>query len=811
MDQYSNPAPGAPGQFSNWTTGGKTGIGRALNPGSEVSFTLGKGILNEVYYPREDIACIRECGFIVGDGDRWFSDERMHTACKQRPIAPGVPAWILDNRCYQDYYRLEKTILIDPMRNCILQHVRFRRKKKHAPLSLYVFLTPHLYNNGSENEAWVEDYMGMPMLFARGGGLTLALACSAGWRQRTVGFIGASDGYADVRDHYRLTRRYDYAGKGHVQLCAEPGDDEFVLAIGFGHFPHDAGHQARSSLLDGFKISKDQYVSEWKAWHRSLRARMKGHVKGRYLRESAAVLRIGESRRYPGGIIASLSIPWGEARGVNEGLGYHLVWPRDLVESAWGFLALKSERDVLRILNYLFATQQADGRWSQNQWLDGRPCLKGLQMDQVALPLLLVDSCYHSGLLDKARWARLLPGVRKAVSFLLHWGPWTGEDRWEQQSGLAPFTLATQIAALLAIAALFEASGENGKAQYCRETADAWNELIEAWTYVRGTEMAKRHGVDGYYVRINPYYAPVNDVKDRPIRVHHRPGGEGELPIGEVVSVDALALVRFGLRRPDDPRILDTIRVIDAELKTDLPGGPCWHRFTADGYGEDDEGNPFTGIGKGRCWPLLTGERAHYEIAAGHVGRAKELFRTMEDFSWQGLLPEQVWDADDIPEQELYKGKFTGSAMPLTWTQAEYIKLAVSLHREKVFDMPVQPQRYLKDGHHSHLLIWRFDRPLMGGGHSSGNDGHNAGGMDPSGEGATGGATKTHLRVELFAAACVRWSSDAWASTNEVQTTDSGLGIHYADLPLPSGGSIAFTFYWEESGHWEGKNFTVGL
>ena len=802
MDQYSNPAPGAPGQFSNWTTGAKTGIGRALNPGSEVSFTLGKGVLNEVYYPREDIACIRECGFIVSDGVRWFSDERIHTHRKQRALATGVPAWLLENQCCQDHYRLEKTIIIDPLRNCALQQVKFRRMKKSALLSLYVFLTPHLHNNGSENEAWVDDYMGIPMLFATGGGLTLAMACSCGWRKRTVGFIGVSDGYADVHDHHQLTRQYSYAGKGHVQLCAEPDGSEFVVAIGFGRQPDDAAHQARSSLLDGFGIAKEQYMSEWKAWHRSLRAGMKGHPKGRYLKESASVLRISESRRYPGGIIASLSIPWGDAKGVNDGLGYHLVWPRDLVESAWGFLALNTERDVLRILNYLFATQEADGRWSQNQWLDGRPCLEGLQMDQVALPLLLVDSCFSRGLLDKARWARLLPGVRKAVSFLLHWGPFTQQDRWEQQSGLSPFTLATQIAALLAAAAMLDDSGETGPAQFCRETADVWNEQIEEWTYVRGTETAKRNDVEGYYVRINPFYAPLEEVKDRRVRIHHHPGSEGELSLGDVVSVDSLALVRFGLRRPDDPRILDTIRVIDAQLKSELPGGSCWRRFTGDAYGEDDAGHPFAGIGKGRCWPLLTGERAHYEIAAGHIGRAKELFKAMEGFSWNGLLPEQVWDGEDIPEKGLFKGRYTGSAMPLTWTQAEYIKLAVSLHREKVFDMPAHTaKRYSKGGHHSHLLIWRFDRPLMG------RVARNGSAARPDGTG--GDVSKTHLRLELFAAACIRWSADGWTTTNEAKTADSGLGIYYADLPLPSHGSVVFTFKWKESGRWEGKDFRV--
>ena len=144
--------------------------------------------------------------------------------------------------------------------------------------------------------------------------------------------------------------------------------------------------------------------------------------------------------------------------------------------------------------------------------------------------------------------------------------------------------------------------------------------------------------------------------------------------MGELVSVDALALVRFGLRAATDPRILNTIKVIDAKLKTDTPSGPCWHRYNKDGYGEDAKGNLYSGAGIGRAWPLLTGERAHYEIAAGNLDKAKELLNTMESFANNSLFPEQIWDTVDIPEKGLFLVKHSGSAMPLTWAHAEYIK-----------------------------------------------------------------------------------------------------------------------------------------
>jgi glucoamylase len=792
MNKHGNPAPGGPGQFSPWTCGGKTGIGRALNPGSEVSFTIGKGVLNEVYFPREDIACIRNCAFVAADGAAFFSDERSQTVQKMKMLAAGVPAYKLENHCPEGRYRIHKTIIADPRRDVVLQHIRLWGDK--PDLHFYLYLTPHLHNQGSSNEAWIEMYKGSPMLFASGGGLSLALACSAGWRQHTVGFIGVSDGFSDVAEHRALTRRYDYAGLGNVQLCAEPeaAGGEFVIAIGFGQTPEDAAQQARSSLLDGFDLSMEQYVHEWKSWHHGLAGkRRKNAVKSKYLRESAAALRIAESRRYPGGIIASLSVPWGEAHGVNDGLGYHLVWPRDLVESAWGFMALGAENDALRILNYLFSTQDGDGKWPQNMWLDGRPCLPSLQMDEVALPLLLLDSCSHRGLLDKERRRRYLPAVRKAVGFLLRHGPYSPQDRWEQQAGLTPFTLAVEIGALLAAASMLEHCEEHELADYCRTTADHWNAQIEEWTYVRGTKTALKHGVDGYYMRVNPWFAPAQEVKDRVTRIKHHSDSGGDIAVGEIVCVDALALVRFGLRRPDDPRILNTVRVIDGELRRELPQGNSWRRFTKDAYGEDERGRAFvvTDHGQGRCWPLLNGERAHYELAAGNVQAARELFKTMEDLSYKGFFPEQVWDADDLPDMGLLKGQYTGSAMPLTWTQAEYIKLAVSLKQGSIFDMPTHTRRrYIEHQHRSSMAVWRFDRPFFPPGYAP-----------------------DLLRVELFAPARLRWSTDEWETVSEETTVDIGGGLHYADLRITGSARVVFTFFWTESRRWEGRDFRLSF
>ncbi|MBP1778073.1 MAG: Glucan 1,4-alpha-glucosidase [candidate division NC10 bacterium] len=259
------------------------------------------------------------------------------------------------------------------------------------------------------------------------------------------------------------------------------------------------------------------------------------------------------------------------------------------------------------------------------------------------------------------------------------------------------------------------------------------------------------------------------------------------------MSPDALALVRFGLRAADDPRIRNTVAAIDATLRTETATGPVWHRYTQDGYGEHGDGSAFDGTGVGRGWPLLAGERAHYELARGDVAEATRLLQVMAaQTSPGGLIPEQVWDAPDNPGRELFNGRPSGSAMPLVWAHAEYIKLLRSLRDGRVFDMPPQPvQRYQVEKIASPFAMWRFNHKCR---------------RIPAGK---------RLRIELLAPALIHWSVDDWQTAQDAATVDSTLGIHFADLPtdgLPAGCTVAFTFLWLDEKRWEGVNFaqTVG-
>jgi len=793
-------APGWPGIPARWTSSAKSGVGTALSSKSSVWFTLSHGIFNEIYYPRIDQACVRDMGLIVTDGAEFRSEEKRDANTEVHWMADGVPAFRLVNTCRQGRYKIEKTILTDPQRDAVLQQTTFSALSGQlSDYRLYVLLAPHLGNQGAGNTAWVGEYKGLEMLFAQRNGSALALACSVPWQKRSVGYVGISDGWQDLMSHGELLWDHTRAEDGNVALTGEvalgEGDGTFLLALGFGRNAAEAGNRARGALQDGFESARDGYSRRWTGWQESLLPldREQTHDRQNLYRVSTSVLRSHEAFNFPGGIIASLSIPWGFNKGDNDLGGYHLTWPRDLVESAGGLLATGCHKEVRRVLGYLQATQEADGHWAQNMWLDGSPFWNGIQMDETALPVLLVDLARRKGVLSAADVTRFWPMVRQAVSYLVCNGPVSPQDRWEEDPGYAPFTIAAEVAALLAAADLAELSREPSVVTYLRQTADAWNSSIERWMYVTESDWCRNYDVRGYYVRIAPVDAAecASRFKKR-IHVKNLAPGKGSLLAVHQVSPDVLALVRFGLRSADDPRILDTIKVVDSLLKVETAQGPIWHRYNGDGYGEQDNGEPFDGIGRGRAWPLLTGERAHFELASGRFEEARRLQGTFESLaSVEGLFPEQTWDEPDLPERELFFSKPSGSAMPLAWAHAEYLKLLRSLCDGRVFDMPPQPvQRYQVDKIESPWLIWRFNHKLR---------------SLPAGK---------KLRIETQVPALVYWSVDAWNTVHNAASFDPGLGMHIVDLDtalLPEGGRVIFTFYWPDAGNWEETDFIVGI
>jgi glucoamylase len=792
-------APGWPGIPARWTSSYKVGAGTALNQHSRVWFTLSHGILNEVYFPRVDQACTRDMGFLVTNGHDFFSEEKRHCTFENRPIELGIPAFELINTEMEGRYRIHKEVLTDPYRNVVLQKVRFEPLQGQlSDYKLYALLSPHLANCGMGNTGWIGDYKGFPMFFAQHDGTALSLASSAPWKKMSVGFVGTSDGWQDLSQHFQMEWEYTRAENGNIAMTGEIDlaacNGEFVLALGFGSISTEAGQHARSTLLEDYAETRQHYVLQWSNWQKTLLDLDDPKREFDLYRSSTAVLRTHESKDFLGGIIASLSIPWGFNKGDEDLGGYHLVWPRDLVETAGALLAAGAVTDAVRVLRYLEVTQEAAGNWAQNLWLDGRPYWTGVQMDETAFPVLLLDLLRREAPDSLGKLDRWWPMVRKAVSFILRNGPVTQQDRWEEDAGYSPFTLAAEISALLAGADIADLTGHTDQAQTMRDTADAWNDNIERWVYATGGELAEQLGIEGYYVRIAPPDADIAGAASPTqgfVPIKNRPPGDDGQRAYHIISPDALALVRFGLRAPDDPRILNTLRAIDALLSVELPQGPCWYRYNGDGYGEHKDGSAFDGTGIGRPWPLLAGERGHYAVAAGHADEAAAMLTVIENSTTgqSRLLPEQVWDEADIPSLELFRGKPTGSACPLVWAHAEYIKLRRSIRDGKIFDQaPQTVKRYLVDKNVRQVFGWRFNNKTR---------------SIPRNKA---------LRIVLLTPGRVHWTLDNWTTSHDTDTRDTGLGTYVVDLPtasLPAGGQVVFTFFWPAESRWEGVDYVV--
>ncbi len=489
------------------------------------------------FIPRADYIALRDAALIVTGPDGFFSDERYHTESSTSYLTlDGIPAFRVENRCLQGRYQLIKQVIADPRRDVLLQQVRFEPWQSAVEnFRLFVILSPCLGNQGSDNSGWLDSFRHQPMLLARGGLHCLAAATSASWVRRSVGYVGVSDPWQDLYGHGGITRTFDQADHGHVAIAGEIDlvrcGGEFILALSFDDTPEGAALNATLSLSRPFDATRQAYVEEWNRWLQN-RERLDAEERGEWaataltLREkpdqsrprawleadraarslyrtSLMSLRVHRAKRFTGGGVASLSVPWGASRPKDAG-GYHITWVRDLVEEACGFLAAGKPEETRDALDYLKATQLPAGGWPQNMWLDGAAYGGGMQLDEAALPTLLVDLGEREGVLNQEEVKAAWPMVQQSSRFLIARGPSTGQDRWENAPGLSPFTLATEVAALLIAARLAEQFDDALAAQYFRETADLWNDLIEEWTYVRRTPLAKRIGVDGYYIRIAP-------------------------------------------------------------------------------------------------------------------------------------------------------------------------------------------------------------------------------------------------------------------------------------------------------------------
>lgn len=781
-------APNGPGIEPRWTRASKDAVGTSVSAASHIWFTASQGVIDEVYWPTIDRPQIRDLQFLVTDGETFFHDERRHLETHTEQIDPDALAVRVVNTDPEGRYRIVKEIVTDPDQSALLIRVQFEPDPEwEDKLRLFALCAPHLDIGGWGNTGHVEKVGNRTVLTANKGDTWLALGASIALKRASVGYVGVNDGWQDLARHLDLTWEHEAAYDGNIALTAEldlSGPAAFTLALTFSDHRHGAVTALLQALGHSFQSLRDKFIQQWQATGDALLPLEEASGDGGALyRTSRSLLRAHEDKLYPGALIASLSIPWGEAKGDHELGGYHLVWTRDMVNSATGLLAAGNTDIPMHALIYLAASQLPDGGFHQNFWVTGDPYWTGVQLDEVAFPILLAWRLLRAGALDDFDPFDM---VLRAAGYLVRNGPATPQERWEELGGYSPSTLASNIAALTCAATMCNEHGDHETAEFLQTYADFLECHIEPWTVTtEGTILAD---TPRHFVRITPPDGAAPDPNHAVVHIANRPdGARREFSVKEIVDAGFLELVRYGIRRPDDPLIEDSLRVIDATIKTQLDEGPVWYRYNHDGYGQRDDGGPFVWWGVGRPWPLLTGERGHYELAAGRSTAPH--IAALEAFAHGiGLLPEQVWDGDDQHDQLLFRGRPTGAAMPLMWAHAEYIKLLRSTIDGRVFDfIPEVADRYWTRDACQPTEVWKPNR-------------------QPST--VTRGWT---LRIQHPEPFDLIWTADEWQEVTETPSVQTRVGVSYVDIPVGTAldGPIRFTF--RREGRWEGRDYAIDI
>lgn len=788
---------GWPGIPPHWTHGGKDGVGTSYSASSRIWFTIWHGIVTEVYYPTVDRAQLRDLQLLITDGRSFFHEEKRHLQCTGcGRLSDHTLGYRAINADPQGRYEIVKEVIADPHQCCVLQHIELRGDEGFVScLRLYALCAPHLEVGGWGNNGYVTEIAGRRILVAEKQGTWLALGATVPFSRLSCGYVGASDGWTDLHEDFRMDWEFDRALDGNIALTGEidlGGRRDFTLGLAFGATQHNAVTTLLQSIGIPFGEQHHRYVQQWDraVSPKILPLDRVSSDGGRLYHGSFSLLRAHEDKSYPGAFIASMSIPWGEAKGDEDMGGYHLVWTRDMVNSAASLLAAGDNETPLRALIYLAVCQLPDGSFPQNFWIDGEPYWRGIQLDEVAFPLILA---WHLERGNALRDFDPYTMVMRGATFLVQHGPVTQQERWEEASGYSPSTLASNIAALISAAGFARARGDAETAQFLEEYADFLEGHVEAWTVT--TQGTLVPGIPRHYIRILPASiddpSPTEDPNNGVLTLANQPpGGRYEYPAREIVDAGFLQLVRFGIRKPDDPLMVDSLAVVDAVLKVDTPFGPCWRRYNHDGFGQREDGSSYDGWGRGRAWPLLTGERGLYELAAGHD--PGPYIRAMEGFASEtGLLPEQVWDEADRPEAYMYLGGPTGAAMPLMWAHAEYIKLLRSaFDGEVLVRVPQVAERYLGDRRWVRKLeVWKFNRQVRT---------------------VRRGYT---LRVILGAPFELRWTLDEWHNIQQTPSQPTALDLGWVDIPIPAGqqAPVRFTIFWPNVNRWEGRDFEVAV
>jgi glucoamylase len=595
QEAQGNEAFGKPGIEPRWTHSDKAGAGTAYSASSHLWFTVWDGIVTEVYYPTVDRPQLRDLQYLVTDGETFFHEEKRNLTVKMERISDHALGYRCINADRDQRYTITKTIIADPHLPCLLQRTRIACKDKALlpKLKVFALCAPHLEIGGAGNNAYIAYANGQSILMAQKDERWMAVCATVPFSQVSCGYVGASDGWTDLHADFKMDWEFARAGDGNVALTGQldlSQTQEFTLGLAFGNSEHRAISNLLQSLAMPFEDHLAKYQKQWDEAACHLKPLGQASFdQGNLYNSSYSLLLAHEDKSFAGALIASLAIPWGEAKSDSDIGGYHLVWTRDMTQSATALLAAGDVATPLRALIYLAVAQHPDGGFAQNFWVDGDAYWSGIQLDEVAFPIMLAWRLRcEKGLAD------FDPShlVRSGAAYLIRNGPVTQQERWEEASGYSPSTMASNIAALICASVFLREGGEKEAAAFVEEYADYLEAHIEDWTVTTTGSLVE--GTSTYFMRILPEQVgqqhPAEDKESRVLHIANlAPGEQSDFPARNIVDGGFLEFVRYGIRSPDDPTIVATVRVIDQVLKTDTPAGPTWHRYNHDGYGQQQD------------------------------------------------------------------------------------------------------------------------------------------------------------------------------------------------------------------------------
>ncbi len=738
-------APGAPGVLSHFDLARKDCVGTAANTTSKVWYTVADGVLSDVYNPTVDNTNVETMQYVVTDG-RSFTDLQTRDLTYTVSADPtGMACTVLATSAAHGY-QLVTTYVTDPARDAVVAHTTVRGTHGPPPqgLKLYVRLDAHVNGNGGggpanggADSAVIDTSTRAPVPVAYDVATTseaadrdyavatfMALSATGGLTEAGVGYAGtASDGLTQL-DTTRTLGGDTAAPNGHVVLTARvvPNQQgEITLALGFGRDQRSAVSVAGKAAANPFAATSAGYTAGWRAYDARLRpppttlpgfdqAAMDRTRSAYYL--STNVVKASEDKTFPGAIVASLASPWGQAVSAGDLVNgkpvyfgsYREVFSRDLYAAFTALLVagdLATAQDTTRFL--LNRQQLPDGRLPRNSLLNGKvaPDTGGDQLDETSYPILMA---WQSGLgTDPALWTDHL---RPAADFLLAHGPAFGVERWEEQSGYSPSTIAAEIAGLTAASAIAAHHNDATRARLYQATADDFQRRVKDWTLNTTGPYGPR-----YFLRLSKTGDPNAAI------TYNLGNGAPDADQRQVVDAGFLELVRLGELPANDPDVLASLTVVDATIRRDTPNGVGFSRYgtsapgSSDGYGDCHQPDPTdcapsgrpwpTGnTGSGHLWPVLSGERGEQELQTGDTATAAARLLSMQRMtSGVGLAPEQVWENPPLAASPsgtdpalasigFEPGHPAGSASPLTWAQAQLVRLTLALGAGRPLDQP---------------------------------------------------------------------------------------------------------------------------